>query len=290
MEKQLTLSLHHLYHEITTNQEKIFQIQTSRLPSLILAIRSLKEREANFQSNNPKIRTQLIWLLKDIQLTYLNPNNPQITEWKKPTSLLKYLTAILEVKLSIRAKKTKKTEQQASELTAIFTTHARQFLTFLFGQIYNITDLTKLTQTKNKIVCTIFPNLRITGSDVRQPTSHLILELKEFSLHLEHLLLTHQQTFLAEIHNLVLYLKNLQLLTLLEPLIPEIKSLLTKLDTFPAVIRPNNVQLTEKIKQTLIQTKTNLRQLLPLNTTSQPNQALQHSRPRRRPRPSPNRD
>ncbi|KZS19688.1 Uncharacterized protein APZ42_013853 [Daphnia magna] len=121
--------------------------------------------------------------------------------------------------------------------------------------------LKETNSNENKIVCAIFPNVRITGSDVRQLTSHLFLELKEFSFHLEHLLLTHQQTFLEEIHSLVLYLKNLQLLTQLEPLTPEIKSLLTKLDHFPAVIRPNNVQLAENIKQTLIQTKTNLRQL-----------------------------
>ncbi|KAK4007305.1 hypothetical protein OUZ56_012465 [Daphnia magna] len=129
------------------------------------AIRSLKEREADFQSSYPKNRTQLIWLLKDIQLKHLYPDVPQIKEWKKPTSLLKYLTAILEVKLTIRAKKTKKTEQHASELTAIFTTYARQFLTFLFGQIYNITDLRKLTQTKNKNFCAILLNVRISGSD-----------------------------------------------------------------------------------------------------------------------------
>ncbi|KAK4006680.1 hypothetical protein OUZ56_011838 [Daphnia magna] len=71
----------------------------------------------------------------------------------------------LEEKLTIRAKTTKKTEQQAFELTAIFTTYARHFLTFLFGQIYNITDLRKLTQTKNKNFCAILPNVRITGSD-----------------------------------------------------------------------------------------------------------------------------
>ncbi|KAK4024931.1 hypothetical protein OUZ56_010423 [Daphnia magna] len=85
--------------------------------SPLLAIRCLNERKADFQSNDP---IWLIWLLQDIRLTNLYQDTSQITEWKNPTSLLKYLTAIIEVKLTILSKNTKKTEQQASELTAIF--------------------------------------------------------------------------------------------------------------------------------------------------------------------------
>ncbi|KAK4024623.1 hypothetical protein OUZ56_010046 [Daphnia magna] len=85
---------------------------------------------------------------------------------------------------------------------------------------------------------------------------HLYSEVKELSIHSETLLLAYQQTFLVDIRNLILYLRELRLLTPLETLAPEINSLLRKLDNFPGANNPNNVQLAEKIHQTLSQTKT----------------------------------
>ncbi|KAK4030292.1 hypothetical protein OUZ56_023280 [Daphnia magna] len=57
--------------------------------------------------------------------------------------------------------------------------------------------------------------------------------------------LAYHQIFLADIRNLTLYLRELRLLTPLEPLTPEINLLLRKLDHFPGASRPNNVQLAE---------------------------------------------
>ncbi|KZS18170.1 Uncharacterized protein APZ42_015732 [Daphnia magna] len=62
---------------------------------------------------------------------------------------------------------------------------------------------------------------------------HLSIEVKELSIHLEKLLLVYQKTFLADLRNLILHLRELRLLTPLEPLAPQIKSLLRKLDNFP---------------------------------------------------------
>lgn len=42
-------------------------------------------------------------------------------------------------------------DQQVTELSKIFVTHARQFLIFLVGQIYNITELQKLTPPKRSL-------------------------------------------------------------------------------------------------------------------------------------------
>ncbi|KAK4013778.1 hypothetical protein OUZ56_033414 [Daphnia magna] len=74
---------------------------------------------------------------------------------------------------------------------------------------------------------------------------HLSSEVKELSIPLETLLLAYQETFLVYIHNLILYLRELRLLTPLEPLVPEINSLLRKLDNFPGANNPNNLQLAE---------------------------------------------
>ncbi|KZS00146.1 Uncharacterized protein APZ42_003682, partial [Daphnia magna] len=95
---------------------------------------------------------------------------------------------------------------------------------------------------------------------------HLTYEVRELSSHLEVQLLTHQQSFLIDIRNLIIYLRELRLLTPLEPLVPEINSLLRKLDNFPGAVNPNNVQLAEEIKQTLSQIKVRLQRFLPSHT------------------------
>ncbi|KZR98497.1 Uncharacterized protein APZ42_006059, partial [Daphnia magna] len=90
MENQLNLSLRHLFNKIKSSQQKIFQPKTSQLPYLLLAIKSLKEREADFQSTDPKIWVQLIWLIQDIRLSnhYLPDQNPT-TVGTEPTILLR---------------------------------------------------------------------------------------------------------------------------------------------------------------------------------------------------------
>ncbi|KAK4017136.1 hypothetical protein OUZ56_032088 [Daphnia magna] len=97
MENHLNLNLSHLFNKVRNNHDQIFQTWASKLPSLILAIKSLKESEVDFQSNDPKVQTQIIRLIQDIRLTnlYQDDQNPS-TVWKEPTTLLKYLTSILE--------------------------------------------------------------------------------------------------------------------------------------------------------------------------------------------------
>ncbi|KAK4013311.1 hypothetical protein OUZ56_025545 [Daphnia magna] len=94
-----------------------------------------------------------------------------------------------------------------------------------------------------------------------------INQTEKFSIYLETVLLSYQQTFSTEIRNLVLYLRKLRSLTPLEPLTQELKTLLRKLDNNPGVTRPNNVQFA--IKKKLIQTKPKIRQLLPPNHLGQ---------------------
>ncbi|KZR96668.1 Uncharacterized protein APZ42_008869, partial [Daphnia magna] len=151
MENQLNLSLRHLFSKIKNNQQKIFQPKTSQLPYLILAIKSLKEREADLQSTDPKTWVQLIWLIQDIRLSnhYLPETNPT-TVWTETTILLRHLTSILQVKLHAQVKKTTQSEAQASVLTSIFISHARQFLIFRLSQIYCITELQGVTPQKHE--------------------------------------------------------------------------------------------------------------------------------------------
>ncbi|KAK4024992.1 hypothetical protein OUZ56_010490 [Daphnia magna] len=79
---------------------------------------------------------------------------------------------------------------------------------------------------------------------------HLSQEVEDLSIHLQTVSLAYQQIFLADIRNLTLYIRELQLLTPLEPLTPEINLLLRKLDNFPGASRPNNVQLASRGDQT----------------------------------------
>ncbi|KAK4009441.1 hypothetical protein OUZ56_018554 [Daphnia magna] len=89
-----------------------------------------------------------------------------------------------------------------------------------------------VTPQKTRLFWTLFDS----GPSVRRREErhlHLSIEVKELSIHLEKLLLVYQKTFLADLRNLILYLRELRLLTPLEPLAPQIKSLLRKLDNFP---------------------------------------------------------
>ncbi|KZR96712.1 Uncharacterized protein APZ42_008797 [Daphnia magna] len=89
-----------------------------------------------------------------------------VEETNDPTEVLD----VLEVKLSAQSKKTTVTEQQTSELKAIFTSHRED------------------------------------------QYRHLSQEVEDLSIHLQTVSLAYQQIFLADIRNLTLYLRELQLL------------------------------------------------------------------------------
>ncbi|KAK4003566.1 hypothetical protein OUZ56_005323 [Daphnia magna] len=126
-----------------------------------------------------------------------------VEETNDPTEVLD----VLEVKLSAQSKKTTVTEQQTSELKAIFT---------------SITDL-----QKGKATLELILNCGTTYRHREDQYRHLSQEVEDLSIHLQ------------------------------------------TLDNFPGASRPNHVQLVEEIKQTLSQTKTQMKQLLSPDITGQ---------------------
>ncbi|KAK4031135.1 hypothetical protein OUZ56_024681 [Daphnia magna] len=135
------------------------------------------------------------------------------------------------------------------------------FLTFLLGQFHSINDL-----QKGRAILELTLNCGTTYRHREDQYRHLSQEVEDLSIHLQTVSLAYQQIFLADIRNLTLYIRELQLLTPLEPLTPEINLLLRKLDNFPGAVNPNNVQLAEEIKQTLSQVKVRLQRFLPSHT------------------------
>ncbi|KZS03389.1 Uncharacterized protein APZ42_033856 [Daphnia magna] len=130
------------------------------------------------------------------------------------------------------------------------------------GRFHSITNL-----QKDKAILELILICGTTHRHREDQYYHVSQEVEDLSIRLQTVSLAYQQIFLADIRNLMLYIRELRLLTPLEPLTPEINLLLRKLDNFPGASRPNNEQLAEEIKQTFSQTKTQLKQLLSPDTT-----------------------
>ncbi|KZS08191.1 Uncharacterized protein APZ42_027906 [Daphnia magna] len=103
----------------------------------------------------------------------------------------------------------------------------------LFRDVVYITELQNVTPQKDKTILDTIPDFGPTVRHREERYLHNTLsrEVKELSIHFETLLLAYQQTFLVDIHNLILYLQELHVLTPLEPLVSEINALLRKLDS-----------------------------------------------------------
>ncbi|KAK4031090.1 hypothetical protein OUZ56_024616 [Daphnia magna] len=125
---------------------------------------------------------------------------------KEPTILLKYLTSILEVRLSAQSKKTTVTEQQTSELKEIFTSKAGLSLelTLNCGTTYRHRE------------GSISPSFARSG----RPYPFTCRRYRYLSTNI-----------FADIRNLTLYIRSVTT-DPLEPLTPEINLLLRKLDNF----------------------------------------------------------
>ncbi|KZS02817.1 Uncharacterized protein APZ42_034603 [Daphnia magna] len=94
--------------------------------------------------------------------------------------LLRYLTSILQLLLYARARKTATYEPQASNMTVIFISYARHFLTFRLCQIYCITELQKVTLQKDKTILDSIPESGPIVRQRREPYLHLSSEVTNY--------------------------------------------------------------------------------------------------------------
>jgi hypothetical protein len=176
------------------------------------------------------------------------------------------------IKKTTTKKSTEKTHLLEIEIVATFTTHARECLTTLIGHTYSIDELLTLTPTTGEEIFNFVPKQEIIDTDEDGDYCPFTLEVSEFSSHLEETLLGFQQTFLTDVINLAVYLRQLQPIANLEPVKPEIRSLLQKLTKFPGAPRLGCDQLVNKIKQLIPRAKRELERLLSSLQTYQINQ------------------
>lgn len=263
MGNQIEEQIRHLFLDVKEPLTPIFPALTSQLPSLNLALYTLKERRTDFQSGELKVWKQLRELMQDIRFSTIN--NPKPLDLTQACYTLQSLTHLVESQArqpTIRLSKT--SQRNITDLKETFQAYARQSLTFQFGQYLNLQGLEAYVPEPPAEFLGFIRRADIIARDENGDYHEfLIHEIDDIFLFLHETFYTFQKIFLANTQTLIQYLKQLHKIQPIHSLKPELASLLHKLNNFPSVNWAAKDTAKAKINSLVAKTKRDLHNLLP---------------------------
>jgi hypothetical protein len=169
-----------------------------------------------------------------------------IQEWNnKPTPIdLTLITKLVEFTInlqqlraiqSVEPGESKRPDREIKHLTEIFLKCGRKILVSLIGQIHNLRDLLLYVPRNGEDFLNYSPNREIESVDEEGEYYNLTIEVGEVSFFVLESFINFHTTFLKNIQALNKYLHLVQKLGQLQPLRPELISLLSKVNIFPEV-------------------------------------------------------
>ena len=263
--EQVNVQIHRLHQDTQDNLEEICPTLNHRLPFLILALKNLEERKAEFKNDSHEVWTQLIRLMQDIRKWDNKPTPIDLSVAPKCVELITELVSFRKSQPILG--ETARPEQESRDLMEIALDCARNVLTFLIGEILSLREIHSIAPKAESLFLDLTPKEEITSINAdgeNYLVKHEVKELSNFILETSVNFYTNLLTNIQNLNKLLILIHKLGQLQPcnpypLNPIKPELISSVKKFEQFPEVncctAKMANHEIQIQYKQTIWQSR-----------------------------------